>query len=277
MSAAIGLAHLTERDVDDLRLRLGSRIQALGGWNLTRPTGIARPAARGAGGILHAIGTGSGIGLKFLIGLRFALIGGKGIRYLVDRFPLASPSTAAAPPSLLFRRRLLLVSLIIPRSVFLGLLGRVQQVEVLELIACGYKGLRGLLLAHSDDGHTAFAQARDKPREIGIGAHDRESVDGARIQDIHGIDDHRRIGRVLTVRVAVLLHRDDRIIQQATLPAREARTRPVAVDALVRRGAGVGDFLQNDLDVLLGDVVGIDKDGEPEVRIERGGHKPPLH
>ena len=85
----------------------------------------------------------------------------------------------------------------------------------------------------------------------------------AAVEDVHRIDDHRRIGRALTIGIAVLLYGDDRVLEQAVLPRNEALARPIAVDALVRGNACVRDLVEDYLDVLLRDVVRVDEDGEP--------------
>ena len=148
---------------------------------------------------------------------------------------------------------------------FLVLSLGIEQIEVFELVAGRDERLGGLLLAHTDNDHAAFAQTGDESREIGIGTDDGESVDRSRIQDVHRVDDHRGVGGILAIRVAVLLHGNDRMVEQATLPARQSRTRPIAIDALVRRNARVGNLIEDYLDVLLANVVGIDQDGESQL------------
>ena len=94
-----------------------------------------------------------------------------------------------------------------------------------------------LLLAHADDGQSAFANAPSKPREIAIARNDAETLDRPGIHDVHRVDDHGRIGGIFACGVAELLNGRDRVLKQRILPFGVQRACPVTVDTLVRDGA----------------------------------------
>ena len=137
-----------------------------------------------------------------------------------------------------------------------------QDLGVDELVAGRYERRRRLLLAEAVDDETGFADARGEPREIAVARNDAETAEPAGVEQIHRVDDQRRIGRVLAGRVAELLDRLDRVRQQRFLPALELRAGPVAVDALDRRGAVLGDLGEQAVDDGGLRVVGVDENGE---------------
>ena len=76
-----------------------------------------------------------------------------------------------------------------------------EDVDILELAAGRYEWPGRLLLAHAYDGHALLAQSGGETGEVAVGGGETEAVDAPRIEDIHGVDDHRRVGGVLARRV----------------------------------------------------------------------------
>ena len=139
---------------------------------------------------------------------------------------------------------------------------RGEDLEILELVAGGDEGAGGLLFAHAHHDHAGFPQARGEAREVAVARDDAEPVDVAGIQDVHRVDDHRGIRRVLARRVAVLLDGRDGIVEQDVFPGGHRRPRPVAVDPLDGRHAVVRDLVQDELDIFFGHVIRVDQHGE---------------
>ena len=135
-----------------------------------------------------------------------------------------------------------------------------QELQRGEDIACLAKRRGRLLLAHADDGEAAFADATGQPREVAVARHDAEALHRARVQDVHGVDDHGRVGGVLALRVAELLDGRDGVFQQRVLPFGMERERPVAVDALVGDGAVLRQLVGDGLYILGRHVVGVDQE-----------------
>ena len=94
-----------------------------------------------------------------------------------------------------------------------------------------------LLLPHADDGEAAFADAACKTREIAIAGNDAKPLDRSGVHDVHGVDDHGRIGGIFARGVAELLNGRDRVLKQRIFPFRMQRARPVAIDTLVSDSA----------------------------------------
>ena len=68
-----------------------------------------------------------------------------------------------------------------------------------------------LLLTHTEHEHSRFAQPLCQLRKVGIRGDQAEALHISGIENVHRIDDHRGVGRVLSVRIAVLLDRVDRV------------------------------------------------------------------
>ena len=86
--------------------------------------------------------------------------------------------------------------------------------------------------SHADDIHVRLAQTHGKTGKIAVAGDEAEAVDIAGIQDIHGVDDHRHVGRIFPGSIVKLLDRCDGIVQQDIfVPA--VIFAPVAVNAAV--------------------------------------------
>src|SRR5690606_21518819 len=95
-----------------------------------------------------------------------------------------------------------------------------------------------------------------------VGGDDAEAVDQAAVQQVHRVDDQRRVGGVLAGGVGELLDRLDRQALQVLLPAPQVGRGPVAVCTLDRGGAvarNLGEEFGCDRCLR---VVGIDQDRE---------------
>ena len=108
-----------------------------------------------------------------------------------------------------------------------------QQLKRGEDVARLAKRRGRFLLAHADDRQAAFADAACKTREIAIAGNYAKPLDRSGVHDVHGVDDHGRIGGVFARGVAELLNGRDRVLKQRIFPFRMQRARPIAIDTLV--------------------------------------------
>jgi len=67
-------------------------------------------------------------------------------------------------------------------------------------------------LAHAEHVHPGFPQTRGEPGEVAVARHDAETFHILRVEDVHRVDDERRVGGVFAGGIAVLLDRDDRVV-----------------------------------------------------------------
>src|SRR5690606_11165731 len=134
-----------------------------------------------------------------------------------------------------------------------------KYLNVYKLIARSNKRLWRLAFADADDELARLPKPRRQPRKVAIAGHDTEAVNTVGMQDVHCINDHRRVCRIFALGVAVLLHRRDGVRQQAALPVLHIRPRPVAVNALDRGDAVSVNFVYNFFDLLRRYIVRIDK------------------
>ena len=141
-----------------------------------------------------------------------------------------------------------------------------QKLQRGENVACLSERRGRLLLAHADDREAAFADTAGQTREIAVARHDAEALHRARVQDVHGVDDHGRVGGILALSVAELLDGRDGVLQQRVFPLGMERERPVAVDALVGDGAVLRQLVGDGLYIFRRHVVGIDQKCEPLFR-----------
>ena len=137
-----------------------------------------------------------------------------------------------------------------------------RQVEIDEPIAGRDERLGRAALAESVHRHPRLAKSCRQPREVAVARNDREALHVACIEQVHGVDDQRRVGGVLATRVGELLNRLDRMAEQMLLPADEVRCRPVAVRPLDGGRSVLGDLLEQLGGQAGGRVVGVDQYGE---------------
>ena len=134
-----------------------------------------------------------------------------------------------------------------------------NQVKVLELVAGFHKRTKCLAFAHADDQLAGFAQAGGKAGKVRIGRNDAKAIHIARIQQIHGVNDHGAVGCIFAGGVAILLDGNDGVVQQHILPAFQAGIRPIAVNTFAGRHAKGRSFIQNHLYIFGADVIRIDQ------------------
>ena len=137
-----------------------------------------------------------------------------------------------------------------------------ELLEVQEGRTRAHEGLRRLLLAEAVDRHAVVAQAHHQRGEVGVGRDDGEAIEVARVQQVHGVDHHRHVGRVLAAGVGELLDRPDRPGVQALLPAHQVLAFPVAIGAAHVGDAVPRDFGEDHLDLRRRGVVGVDQQGD---------------
>src|SRR5690606_2177610 len=118
---------------------------------------------------------------------------------------------------------------------------------------------RRLLFTEAVDHLAGLAQARGQTGEVAVTGHQAETVEGTGVQQIHGVDDHGAVGRVLAAGVGELLDRLQRVLQQAGLPFPQSRRGPVAVDALDAGDTETGHLRQQTLDDRRIGVVRVDQ------------------
>ena len=82
-----------------------------------------------------------------------------------------------------------------------------EDLEEDELLARLHERLRRLALAHPDDPLAGLAQPRRQRGEVAVAGDDREALDVAGVEQVHRVDDQRRVGGVLAGRVGELLLR----------------------------------------------------------------------
>ena len=102
-------------------------------------------------------------------------------------------------------------------------------------------------------------------REVAIAGDDAEAIDAAGVEQVHGVDHERDVGRVLASDVLTLLDGPDAVPGEQGHPGRKTRGRPVAVDPFDGGATVVLDLGEKGLEQAVGDVVGVDQDGEPAV------------
>ena len=101
-----------------------------------------------------------------------------------------------------------------------------------------------------------------QPGEIAVAGDQAETGKVPGIQQVHGIDDHRAVGRVLARSVAELLDRLDGMLQQHLLPLIQIGLRPVAVDPLDARHAKLRDLGQQTFNDGRMRVIRVDENRE---------------
>ena len=139
-----------------------------------------------------------------------------------------------------------------------------QHLEGDEAVARVLQRLRGALAAEAVDDLAGLPQPQREAGEVGVAAHQREGLDVAGVQQVHRVDDERRVGGVLADGEGVLVDGADGAGVELAGPAAEALGREVAVRALDGRGAVLGELLEQRLRVLGRGVVGVDEHGDPD-------------
>ena len=154
-------------------------------------------------------------------------------------------------------------------AAVLGFVGRFvaatrspEQLELDEPVAGCAERLRRLALAQAVHRGPRLAQACRQPGEVAVAGDDRERVEPAGVEQVHGVDDQRGVRAVLPGRVGELLHGLDRVPVELRLPPHQVLGGPVAVRALDRGHAVLGELLEQVAGVARRGVVGIDQDGE---------------
>ena len=118
-----------------------------------------------------------------------------------------------------------------------------------------------LLFTKAEHAQTLFADTQGETRKVTITGDQAEAIETPRVQQIHRIDDHRAVCRVLPARVGELLHRLDRELVEDLFPLGAVGGSEIAVDPLHAAIAETGDFSQKTLDDRCLGIVGIDENG----------------
>ncbi len=106
-----------------------------------------------------------------------------------------------------------------------------NAVEITEPVAARRKRERRFHLSDADHQLARLAQTDSEPREVAVACYQHKAVDVTGIQDIHSVDYHREVRRILPRNVAVLLNGHDRVVHGGNSPARVVLF-PVAVNSL---------------------------------------------
>ncbi|MNT06195.1 hypothetical protein D3C72_1408490 [compost metagenome] len=149
-------------------------------------------------------------------------------------------------------------------------MGLPQRFEIGELRARVDEGFRGLLFAEAINLHAIGQQAHHHRGEVGIAGHDREAIEVARVQQIHRIDHHRHVRRVLALAVGELLDRPDRVFVQHRLPPFQPRALPVAIGTAHVGHTIASDLGQDFVDLRGRCIVGVDQQGDALFRFAHG-------
>lgn len=137
-----------------------------------------------------------------------------------------------------------------------------QVLCVDEFVAGGDKGSRSLLFAEPVHRQTGFPDARRQPGEIAVGGDQAKAIDPARVEQIHRVDNQRRVGGILSRGVAELLDRLNRHRVQRLLPAFEIGRGPVAVSPFDRRSPKRRYFSEQFLDDRSLGIISVNQDRE---------------
>ena len=117
--------------------------------------------------------------------------------------------------------------------------------------------------AEAVDDLAGLAQPQRQAGEVAVAGDERERLDVAGVEQVHRVDDQRRVGGVLAAGEGVLVHAADGAGVELVAPAAQVRGRPVAVGALDRRVAELRDLVEQRLGVAVRGVVGVDQHGDP--------------
>ena len=145
------------------------------------------------------------------------------------------------------------------------LLVRLSLQKVLDIDESGAgvaEGLDRLALAEPVHLKPFLAQSLCEPREVAVGAHQHDPVEGALVHEAHGVDHQCDVGGVLSLRVAALLMLQDGERLDCLVPAGESGPREIAVDAPHVGFAQLDDLVEDRLGVLRAGVVDVDQDRE---------------
>ena len=140
-----------------------------------------------------------------------------------------------------------------------------QVLDIDELVARHDKRTRGLTLTHADDQLARLAQTGGQTGEVAVARNEAEAVHLVRVQNIHRVDDHRRVGGVLARGIAVLLDGRDGVFEQHPLPPSHGGLGPVAVDALDGGYTVFSDFVEHFLHMRVRHIVGVKQHGQVQV------------
>ena len=87
------------------------------------------------------------------------------------------------------------------------------EVQMYKFVTGSRQCKRRLRLAHAQNKHILLPQTHGKSGKITVARHQTEALYLVLIENIHRVDDHRHIRRILPCRIRELLYRHDRIFQ----------------------------------------------------------------
>lgn len=144
-----------------------------------------------------------------------------------------------------------------------------EDLDIDKSVAGSDEGLWSFFLTDPIDFFPSFSESRRESREVRVTRDDTESIDFIRVEDIHRIDDERGVARIFPTRVAVLLDRDDRMLEEEIFPLGDLRLCPVSIDTFDRRCSVFGDLFDHCLEGIGGDIFCVDEDSELDVSFHR--------
>ena len=145
--------------------------------------------------------------------------------------------------------------------------GSPYDLDVDKFVAGSDKRLGGLLLPHAVHLLARLPQADGQAGEVAVAGHQYKAVHLAGVEDVHGVDDHGRVGGVLAGGVAVLLDGGDGVLQQDGFPGGHIGGGPVSVDALDGGGAVDGDLRHHVPHGGPGGVVRVDEHRQAQISV----------
>jgi len=139
---------------------------------------------------------------------------------------------------------------------------RHEVLDVNEPVADCDKWQRSFALPKPVYDEPSLADPHGKPYEVAVAGNQAEPVKMLRVQQVHGVDNHGRVRRVLALSIGKLLHGLDGQFEKRALPSIQASTGPIAVGPLDAYGPISGDLREQGPDPCVLRVVRINENGE---------------
>ena len=113
---------------------------------------------------------------------------------------------------------------------------RDEVLDVNKPVAGGDKWRRSCAIPKAVHDEPGLADPHCKPGEVAIARYQAKGVETASVQQIHGVDNHGGVRRILAMRIGELLHRLDGLLEELTLPPIQESAGPVAIGPLYAYG-----------------------------------------
>ncbi len=141
-----------------------------------------------------------------------------------------------------------------------------ETLDVNEPVTGHDKGRRSLVLPKPVHHEPGLPDPHGEPGEVAVARYQTEAVKLVSIQQVHGVDNHGGVGRVLAVSIGKLLDRLDGLLEELILPPTQRSAGPVTVGALYAHNPISSDFREQRTDPGMLCVVRINEDRQLERR-----------